>query len=468
MKTNIITILIGFFCLFPADAHNEDELNCFAVIAGKNATVDGSVLLAHNEDDSGEQMINIYNVPRNKELGTNKYIWVEFPGMSVADAFLNEYGVAVASDGCPSREDRDDFTDGGVLYEVRTTVAQYAKSARNAVDLLAKLVETRGYKGSGRTYVIADCNEGWVFSIVKGRHWVAQRVPDDMVMTIPNYYSIGEINLADTLNFKGSPDIISYAQERGWYNPEKDGTFSFKKAYSDPKMYNYDRNYIRHMSALNYLTGDTYGTNPDEYPFAVRANRKVTIEDMIQILTSHGDNVEQKIQNKIQPKHPVCICTDVTINASVFQLRNYLPVEIGAVMWTTAASPCAEVFIPWYSGMTVSPEGFTRYDNPFEAIDKHFTDAKDKRKNYPDAIAWKFVDRWHWVCEDYDNRIVEVKETNAPFQTMLLKQQSDFERFLKSYYNHFTLEINNRNELQETLNKYTSTCYQEYLKLFVK
>ena len=466
MKRIILSLALIASGLCYLSAQEETTLNCFAVIAGKNATVDGSVLMAHNEDDSGEQMINIYNVPRNKERGTNKYIWVEFPGMSVADAFLNEYGVAVASDGCTSREDRDDFTDGGVLYEVRTTVAQYARSARHAVDLLGKLVTERGYRGSGRSYIIADCNEGWVFAIVKGRHWVAQRVPDDCVMTIPNYYCIDEVNLADTANFQGSPDIISYAQQRGWYDPARDGEFSFKKAYSRPDMYGLDRNYIRHMSALNYLTGENYSTNPDTYPFAVKANRKVSIPDMIQILSSHGDNVTEKIKAKVQPRHPVCICTDVTINASVFQLRNYMPVEIGAVMWTTGGRPCAEAFIPWYSGMTESPEGFTRYESAEEAIEKHFSDADNKRKNYPKGAAWKFVDRWEWLCEDYHGRIASVQEDNAKFQSMLFSQQDDFERFLKRYYNHYTLQVNNQQALQQLLNQYTAQCYSAYFPLF--
>ena len=81
----------------------EDNLNCFAVLVGKNASTDGSVLLAHNEDDPDEQMMNVYTVPRNEKTGENKRIWIEFPGMEVADAALNEYGVAVVSDACHSR-----------------------------------------------------------------------------------------------------------------------------------------------------------------------------------------------------------------------------------------------------------------------------------------------------------------------------------------------------------------------------
>lgn len=460
-------ILLNLSLLFAAllSAQNPDYLNCFAVLAGKGATTDGSVLLAHNEDDSGEQMINIYNVPRNAINSNNKYIWVEFPGMAVADAFLNEYGVAVASDGCNSREDREDYTDGGVLYEVRTLVAQKARSARHAAKLIGKLVEERGYIGSGRTYAVADCNEGWVVAVVRGRHWVAQRVPDNLVMTIPNYYCIGEIDLSDTLNFMGSPDIISYAVERGWYNPQTDGKFLFKRAYSHPNYYNYDRNYVRHISALNYLTGETYGTNPDEYPFAAQPNRKVGIGDMIQILTSHGDNVEHKIKQKVEPKHPVCICTDVTVTSTIFQLRNWLPVEIGAVMWATAASPCANVYIPWYSGMTKSPDGFTRFADPKEAYEKHMSHSKEKRKNHPDAIAWKFVDQWHWVLEDYNGRIEGVQKKNAPFQKSLFKGQDKFEKSLKKYWDPKTHKVLNPTQLQEALNEYTAGAYKKYYKI---
>lgn len=447
MKKITLSAIILLISLITLSA--QDDLNCFGILAGKGATTDGSVLLAHNEDDSGEQMLNIYCVPRDNEKGTNKYLWVEFPGMEVADGYLNEYGVAVVSDGCNSREDREDLTDGGVLYEVRTLVAQKAKTARHAVELIGNLVEERGYRGSGRTYIVADPNEGWVCAVVKGRHWVAQRVPDDCIMTIPNYYSIGKVDLSDTANFIGSPDIITYAIERGWYDPETDGEFLFKKAYSRPDTYSNPRNFNRHIAALKHLTGKEYTTNPDTYPFAVKANRKVDIRDMMAILRSHNGDTE---------KHPVEICTDVTVTSTIFQLRNYLPVEIGAVMWATAASPCAEVYIPWYSGMTKSPEGFQRYKTAGEALEKHFSDATNKRDNYPDGIAWEFVDRWHWVLEDYHKRIPDIQKANSKFQEELFSRQKRFEK--KS------LRKKTSQEIENALNEYTQEIYQEYLKSY--
>jgi dipeptidase len=325
------------------------------------------------------------------------------------------------------------------------------------VELIGKLVEERGYRGSGRTYIVADPDEGWVCAIVKGRHWVAQRVPDDKVMAIPNYYCIGEVDLSDTANFMGSPDIITYAVERGWYNPETDGKFLFKKAYSRPSTYSSKMNYIRHMSALNYLTGETYTTNPDTYPFAVTPNRKVGLRDMMEILRSHGENIDVKMDIEEGEQHPWCICRNSTVNSTIFQLRSYLPVEIGALMWTTGAAPCAEVYIPWYSGMTKSPAGFQRFATADEAIEKHMSDAKDKRVKYPDGVAWKFVDKWNWIHENYTERIKGVRKANNKFQEKLFKNQTKFEKSLKN---------KSGNELQDELNRYTADIYQEYFKLF--
>lgn len=430
----------------------DDELNCFAVIAGKNATADGSVLMGHDEDDSGEQMLNIYVKPRDNAKGMNKYIWCEFPGMSVADAFINEHGVAVASDGCPSREDKGELTRGGVLYEVRTLVAQYAKSARHAVKLIGSLIEERGYKGSGRTYVVADPNEGWIVSVVQGKHWVAQRVPDDCVMALPNNYIIDKINLADTANFAGAADVITYAQSRGWYDPAKDGEFSFKKAYCDPKFYYRPSNVIRQRRALEYITGETFTDDPDTFVWAVKPKHKFTPTDVMNILRVHDFAHDHN--------HPGRICTSVDIASHVFQLRSFMPKEIGCVMWLAVGHPCIEAYLPWYLGMTKAPDGFARFATADEAIEKHFSDAKNKRMKYPDALAWEFADRWVYANADYAVRAPQFQAVNARLETALHNVQASIEaEWLRKYCAGGKVSA----ALADELNQYTADLYKEYL-----
>ena len=139
------------------------------------------------------------------------YIWSEMPGMSFSDSYVNEWGVTVASDNCPSREDKPELTDGGIGYMLRRLVAERAKTAREGVLLAGELVERFGYVDSGRTYIIADPKEGWLLCVVNGKHWLARRVPDDEVAMVANTYTIHEVILSNKANFLASADIVDYA-----------------------------------------------------------------------------------------------------------------------------------------------------------------------------------------------------------------------------------------------------------------
>ena len=61
--SRLLTVLLLFPILPLSYSQFESEIECFSIIAGKNATVDNSVLIAHNEDDWGDLLINWYKVP---------------------------------------------------------------------------------------------------------------------------------------------------------------------------------------------------------------------------------------------------------------------------------------------------------------------------------------------------------------------------------------------------------------------
>lgn len=415
MKKILTTLAILLGCLSLCAAQ---DYNCFSVIAGRNATVDGSVLMAHNEDDGGEQMLNIYVVPASNQ--NLRYIWCEFPGMEVADVLMNQFGVSIASNGCPSREDQGEFTGNGVLYEIRLAVAKYARTAREAVSLIGSMVETFGYKGSGRSYIVADPAEGWVVSVVKGKHWVAQRVPDDMVMTIPNYYVINAVDLDDEMNFAACEDLVEYAISRGWYDPEKDGEFSFAKAYASEASVSSINNRTRHREAWNYFFGSD---RPGE--FAAIPRKKVSIRDMMNVLALHETvGADGHLVNSI--------CNDNTILSTVFQLRPNLGFDTGCVMWNAMGHPCSQAYVPWYAGMTQAPEGFGRFKTAQEAEKKHMSDAKDKRKNYPKHFYWNYVDNWS-VLDDPAEKQREIFRARNKFEKTADKNK-DYNAFVAEFY----------------------------------
>ena len=57
-----------------------NEYNCFSILVGKNVSVDGSVLFAHNEDDSGINLVNWYKVPGKIFSGKDSIIILIFAG----------------------------------------------------------------------------------------------------------------------------------------------------------------------------------------------------------------------------------------------------------------------------------------------------------------------------------------------------------------------------------------------------
>ena len=62
----LIFSILTFTALSYAGGFAADEsqgFNCYSIIVGKDASFDGSVLLAHNEDDFGDQIFNMYKVP---------------------------------------------------------------------------------------------------------------------------------------------------------------------------------------------------------------------------------------------------------------------------------------------------------------------------------------------------------------------------------------------------------------------
>ena len=305
---NKIIFLIIIFLLAGRLPAADDPFNCFSIVVGKEASADGSVLLAHNEDDYGRLLVNIHKVPpqdhRHGDVfimksgavlpqvaATPGLLWLEIPENDFADSYVNEYGVALTSDACPSREDRPELSEGGIGFSLRRLVAERAKTAREGVRIAGELISRYGYNASGRTYMIADAGEGWLLHAVKGKHWVARRVPDKEVAVIANRYTITGVKLEDKENFQGSPDIVDYAVSRGWYDPQKDGDFDFARAYSDRDAYADMRNVMRQWRGTDLLADKSFKLD-DPLPFSFKPHRDMRLLDLFRVLRDHYEGTK--------------------------------------------------------------------------------------------------------------------------------------------------------------------------------
>lgn len=451
MLAGLITLVVLFSLILgaaPIQADDgEDSLDgCSSLAAGRLATVDGSVLFGHDEDNGWPTRLHV--VPRvyhepgetitlrtgaviDQVVGeTWAYLWSEMPFLDFSDSYLNEWGVAIGSDNCRSSREVPpyDVTDGGIRYWLRRLAIERGKTAREGVLIMGHFVEQLGYNHSGRTYIIADPQEAWFFSAVGGRHWVAQRVPDDEVAFIPNYYTIRQVDLDDTNNFLACPDLIEYAIDKGWYDPDT-GPFDFAKVYNTESTQLKLSNKLRHWGALRLLTGTEY-PDMNDLPFSVKPNRLLSVKDIAEVLRCHYEGTDWAWDPTSEYSSPHyyriddtrirTICASSTDESSIFQLRNWMPNFVGNIYWRSQCRPCSSVYIPWYYGILEIPEPYT-IGEPGVPDD-------------PESAYWTFDKMVDLVDEDYAVRNELVRAIWDNFEKAEFARQAGIEKAALSMY----------------------------------
>ena len=240
MKKLILTLLFGV-AAWTADA-------CTNFIVTKGASSDGSVMVSYAAD-SHQLYGALYFVPGGKfkagemlrveEWDTGKYLGdiPQVPTTHTTIGNMNSHSLIIAETtygGRAELEDPNGTMDYGSLIYI---ALQRAKTAREAIAVIADLAATHGYASSGESFSIADKDEAWIMELIskgkfgKGIVWVARRIPDGYVSAHANQARITTFPLNDKENCLYSEDVISFARERGYFNG-KDEEFSFCDAYA--------------------------------------------------------------------------------------------------------------------------------------------------------------------------------------------------------------------------------------------
>ncbi|MGB7297085.1 MAG: C69 family dipeptidase, partial [Candidatus Aminicenantales bacterium] len=476
--------LVLTLCLVVPSAERRDG-ECFTVLVGKAASADDSVMIGHNEDDRGDIIVNVrkiqphdYGKPRKVDLGkgaffetdgrTNGFLWIEATTQEFADSFVNEHGVVITSDSCPSLETKDDLTDGGIGYMLRRIVAEKAKSAREGVRIAGDLIEKYGYRASGRTYAILDKEEAWMLAVIRGKHWYAQRVPDDEVAVIPNHYTIRQIRPENPEHFMGSRDIIEYARTNGRYDETKDGPFDFKKAFARPSRRDpvSDGNTLRHWRGLALLTGKEWPIS-DDYPFSAKPGKKVTVEALMRILRDHYEGTEYDATDGYKTGNPNrtkfrTICTASTINAFVVSLDSRRPEPIAASVWLAFGKPDTTVFLPLYNGVENLPPGagvgtLTHDDEVFHK--QHFDDPEFKAAK-GGLFHTKVLELEKAVEADYGAKIDVLRRELFPVEKDFLENRPKFEADYGAVY------ARDKKKALEMLDAYVASAFERVTGLY--
>jgi dipeptidase len=444
---------------------------CTCLIAGRNTTADGSILFAKTEDDTPKDVDFLWYIPRRQhapgsvvklESGgaipevpeTYAYVWDETPGTSYSNNIVNEWGVTFGSNACPSREDsvgavaaRGDLAEGGLGFELRFILAQRAKTAREAVLIAAKLLDTYGYNASGRCLHIVGPDEAWQLQMVRGKQYVARRVRDDEVAITANTYTIRDVDMKDRENFVCSPRLIDYAIERGWYDPSSGKPFDFADAYADRHARVDPRNTDRQWDLARLLDKKFpigwREARTGVLPVSVKPDRKITLEDVMAITRDHyeGTALDSTDHYRISPHFGPerAICWNTTHRTTIVQQRNWLPPGIATLVWRALDPPCCSVYVPWYLGQTRIPEIFQnaaeRADTTHKGlVEYHFHMPASTWDVGLDTASGIFKTLRNHVEDDYRGRIGTVRDTWGKFEAQEIAMQPAVEETFMTLY----------------------------------
>jgi len=441
-------------------------LACTNFLVSRGASIDGSTFITYSADAHvlyGElyytpackylpgTMLDVVEWDTGKFLGQIKQVQETY---SVVGN-MNEFQVSIGETTYGGRKELKDpkaIMDYGSLMYI---TLQRAKTARQAIEIMGKLVEEYGYYSSGESFSIADPMEVWIMEMIgkgpenKGAVWVARRVPDGYICGHANQARIGKFPLNNKEECLYAEDVISFAREKGYFKG-KDKDFHFANAYApldfgalrfcEARVY---AMFNRAAPSLNlpekYVMGDL---NETPLPLWIKPDQKLSVHDVMSFMRDHFEGTGMDMTKDVgsgpyalpyrwrpltwkvdgvEYCNERATSTQQTGFSFVSQARNSLPNPIGGVLWFGVDDTYSTVYVPMYCGIREAPFPFRVGNGSFN----EFT---------WDSAFWVFNFVSNYTYLRYSDMIVEVQKVQSQLEGSFLANQPSIEAAAQALY----------------------------------
>lgn len=427
MRTTINLILIVLLTTIGGNSKA-----CTNFLVSKGASVDGSTMISYAADSHvryGElywkpaadwpegTMVTLYDRGSNKPLGQIPQARHTYQ----VTGFMNEFQVAIGETtfgGRPGLEDSTGIVDYGSLMFV---ALQRSKTAREAIKVMAELVEQFGYASSGESLSIGDPNEVWIMEIVgkgtkmvtdkktkksvnvnKGAVWVAMRVPEGYISAHANQSRIATFTLENkknsisskNMNLLNNPgievvyahDVIDFARTKAFFTG-KDEDFSFCQTYNPLNFESLRFCELRVWMAFNAINSDMLryydyakgDITKQRIPLFIKPDSKLTPRDLMSFYRDYFQGTELDMSKDagagpfgspyrwrpltwkydgVEYFNERATVTQQTGFSFIAQMRNWLPDHIGGINWFGVDDAGSTVYVPFYCGITKVPYSY--------------------------------------------------------------------------------------------------------------
>lgn len=384
---------------------------CTTILVGKKASFDGSTLVARNSDSPSGSftpkkfiVVNPKDQPKKYrsilshveiELPDNPLRYTALPNANPKEgiwacAGVNELNIAMSATETITSNERVLGADPLVEYvpskgkkgtksfvpekiggigeeDIVTLVLPYIKSAREGVIRLGELLKKYGtYEMNAIAF--QDENEIWWLESIGGHHFMARRVPDDCYVVAPNYLTIDHFDFDDAYGSQKeyicSEDLRDFILENHLdvslcknFNPRDTfGSHSdLDHVYNTPRSWYAGRYFNPTTSKWDGEDAD-YTPLSDNIPWCRVPERKITVEDIKYVLSSHYQNTpyDPYLKGAKELYRPIGISrTDVL---ALTQIRSDVPEPLKAIKWIAFGSNVFNAFVGFYANVSKTPK----------------------------------------------------------------------------------------------------------------
>ncbi len=471
---------------------------CTSITAGKLATQDGSVITSHTDDShrtrswmdiqpssrhkNNERTTMYKRVPSDSlamptyshiPIGSIPQARETYQFINTAYPCMNEFQLGIGESTFGGREELQ--SDSGLIdcQRLCRLMLERCKTAREAIGMAGSLLAEYGWNDYGECLTISDKNEVWHLEIVgpgkgkTGAIWVAQRVPDDEISVNANASRILEIDPDDEDYFLVSDNIYEVALDKGWWDGEE--PFRFAYAYA-PESRTSLASRRREWRVLDLVAPSLeLDPNAENYPFSVKPDEKISLYKLVEIFRDYyegtefnfvknitttdeeGKTVLSPLANPFMPydmnkvfdinggwgwRGERTIARWYTMYATIIQSREWLPDEVGGVVWLAQDNVASSVYIPVYCSVTDLPESYKTPGRP---------------NGYTTESAWWAFNRMGTLAaQRWGEMRYDVMEVFDPMQKELFNAQLSFEKKALEIY-----QQEGREALVKYLTEYT-------------
>ncbi|WNL41560.1 C69 family dipeptidase [Halomonas sp. PAMB 3264] len=335
------------------------------------------------------ELIDIPQVSRTFRYLSMSYSDYEGFPAPLTNGGINEHGVAVRDVWATNREELVNMTAdpqrGPQYSDLARLVLERATTAREGVELIGELIAEHGYSTyGGNTHLIADADEGWVVWEFAGSQglWAAERLGDDDIRVLyPGYIEDFPVDFADDPDFMGSDNLVSFAEEQGWY--ESGDAFNVFAIYG-------------RQGAEARTGGFKYMSQAD-------------IEDELQDL---APLTERDMMDMVRDQR---IADDEAGYGQVATLKADTDPDMQRI-WVAPTGSLAAPFIPWWLGVQEVPMEYGQHRYLTKAAPSTFLNPDFQVQEGSHFAGRRFKQVMYLMCEQPERFHEEVTELLEGFE----------------------------------------------------